>query len=91
MTIHPISSPLTFTHLRFKGRVCTTIKLGEYQGAERLRDALAQVMLRTVCPNTQRTEKPSPEHAAVCPACWLLAAQTDPGEVRRATALQDFY
>jgi hypothetical protein len=78
---------LTFTHLRFQARASTTIKLGEYQGAERLRDALAQVMLRAVCPDTQRAEKPSPEHAAVCPACWLLAAQTDPGAVRRVYSL----
>jgi len=59
------------------------MRLGQYQGAERLRDALAQVMLRAVCPETRRTEKPSPEHAAVCPACWLLASQTDPVAVRR--------
>lgn len=87
MTIPPIPTPLTFTHLRFQARAHTTIKLGEYQGAERLRDALAQVMLRAVCPDTQRAEKPSPEHAAACPACWLLAAQTDPGAVRRVYSL----
>jgi hypothetical protein len=82
-------TPLTFTHLRFQARARTTIKLGEYQGAERLRDALAQVMLRAVCPaqSVQRAERPSPEHAAVCPACWLLAAQTDPGAVRRVYSL----
>ena len=78
-----ISTPLTFTHLRFQARACTPIRLGQYQGAECLRDALAQVMLRAVCPETQRSEKPSPEHAAVCPACWLLASQTDPVAVRR--------
>jgi len=78
---------LTFTHLRFKARARTPIRLGEYQGAEQLRDALAQVMLRAVCPETRRAEKPSPEHAAVCPACWLLAAQTDPGAVRRVYSL----
>lgn len=80
-------TPLTFTHLRFQARAHTTIKLGEYQGAERLRDALAQVMLRAVCPDTQRAEKPSPEHTEVCPACWLLAAQSDPGAVRRVYSL----
>ncbi len=80
---------LTFTHLRFQARARTPIRLGEYQGAERLRDALAQVMLRAVCPaqSVQRAERPSPEHAAVCPACWLLAAQTDPGAVRRVYSL----
>jgi hypothetical protein len=63
------------------------MRLGQFQGAERLRDALAQVMLRAVCPETYRKEKPSPEHAAVCPACWLLAAQTDPSAVRRVYSL----
>jgi len=75
---------LTFTHLRFHARAISTIKHGGYQAGERLRDALAQVMLRAVCPETKRAEKPSPEHAAVCPACWLLAADIDPGAVRRA-------
>jgi hypothetical protein len=32
---------LTFTHLRFQARACTPILLGQYQGAERLRDGLA--------------------------------------------------
>jgi len=45
------------------------------------------VMLRAVCPETQRAKKPTPEHAAVCPACWLLAAETDSGAVRRAYSL----
>jgi hypothetical protein len=83
-----LMTPLIFTHLRFQARACTSIKLGQYQGAEQLRDALAQVMLRAVCPDPstgsgRRSEKPSPEHAAVCRACWLLASQTDPVAVRR--------
>lgn len=78
---------LTFTHLRFHAIAVASIKLGEYQGGERLRDALAQVMLRTICPETRRAQKPSVEHAAVCPACWLLAADVDPGAVRRAYSL----
>lgn len=83
----PPATSLTFTHLRFQAQAHTSIRLGQYQGAERLRDALAQVMLRAACPETQRAETPSPEHAAVCPACWLLAAQTDPGSVRRVYSL----
>lgn len=78
---------LTFTHLRFHARAMSPIKLGGYQAGERLRDALAQVMLRAICPETKRAEKPSPEHAAVCPACWLLAADIDPGAVRRVYTL----
>lgn len=87
--VSPPSTPLTFTHLRFQARARTAMRLGQYQGAERLRDALAQVMLRAVCPaqSVQRAERPSPEHAALCPACWLLAAQTDPGAVRRVYSL----
>jgi len=87
MMIGTNPTPLTFTHLRFQARACTPVRLGQYQGAERLRDALAQVMLRAVCPETRRTEKPSPEHAAVCPACGLLASQTDPVAVRRVYSL----
>jgi hypothetical protein len=82
-----LRSELTFTHLRFHTRALQSIWLGQYQGAERLRDGLAQVMLRAICPETRRAEKPSPEHAAVCPACWLLAADTDPGLVRRVYSL----
>jgi hypothetical protein len=74
-------------HLRFDVVARSPIKLGGYQAGERLRDALAQVMLRAVCPETSRAQKPSAEHAATCPACWLLAAELDPGEVRRAYAL----
>ncbi len=81
------STSLTFTHLRFQARARTPMRLGQYQGAERLRDALAQVMLRAVCPETRRAEKPSAEHAAVCPACWLLAAEVEPGAVRRVYSL----
>lgn len=87
MSVCIIKTPLTFTHLRFQVRAYTSIRLGRYQGAERLRDALAQVMLRAVCPETQRAQKPSPEHAAICPACWLLSADVDPGVVRRVYSL----
>lgn len=76
-----------YLHLRFDLVARTAIKLGGYQAGERLRDALAQVMLRAVCPENPRRQTPTPEHAAVCPACWLLAADTDPGLVRRAYAL----
>lgn len=79
-------TPLTFTHLRFQARF-QFIHFGQYQGAERLRDALAQVMLRSVCPETNRAPIPTSEHAAICPVCWLLAAQADPGIVRRIYSL----
>ena len=82
-----MTTSLAFTHLRFDCLACSPIKLGGYQAGERLRDALASVMLRAVCPEMQRGEKPTPQHAAGCPACWLLAADTDPGNVRRAYTL----
>lgn len=82
-----MTTPLTYTHFRFHARALETIRLGKYQSAERLRDALAQVMLRAVCPETQRREKPTPEHAAICPACWLLSAEIEPGAVRRVYSL----
>ncbi len=85
------STPLTFTHLRFQARALQFIHFGQYQGAERLRDALAQVMLRSVCPETNRMPIPTPEHAAICPVCWLLAAQADPGIVRRIYSLAGPY
>lgn len=82
-----MTSRLTYVHLVFLAQARQPIRLRNYQAAEQLRDALADVMLRTVCPETQRRAKPRPEHAAVCPACWLLAAEADPGQVRRAYSL----
>lgn len=82
-----MNTALTLTHLRFDAIARTPIKLGREQAGERLRDALAQVMLRTVCPEAQRARTPSAEHVAACPVCWLLAANLDPGEVRRAYSL----
>ncbi|MBS1251766.1 MAG: hypothetical protein MAG451_00799 [Anaerolineales bacterium] len=82
-----MTTQLTLTHLRFDCVAQTGIKLGPRNAGQRLRDALAAVMRRAVCPETGRRERPSPEHAAVCPVCWLLAAETEPGEVRRAYAV----
>jgi hypothetical protein len=75
---------LTLTHLRFTAVAQTPIRLNRYLAGEYLRNALASIMLRTTCPETHRRAKPTPEHAATCPACWLLAAETDPGSVVRA-------
>ena len=47
-----MTTALTLTHLRFDVIARTPIKLGGYQAGERLRDALARVMLRAVCPET---------------------------------------
>lgn len=64
---------LTILRLRFDVVARSGIRLDGYQAGERLRDAFAQVMLQTVCPETHPARLPSPEHAAVCPVCWLLA------------------
>lgn len=82
-----MTTPLTLTHLRFDARAVNPIHLGGYQAGERLRDALARVILNAVCADPERKAYPTPEHTAVCPACWLLAANLDPGEVRRLYAL----
>lgn len=81
-----LSTPLTLTHLRFDLIALDTIKLDGYRAGHYLRGALGNVLLRFVCPEPKGT-KPTPEHAAVCPACWLLSAEVDPGQVRRAYSL----
>lgn len=75
---------LTLTHLRFDFTALTPVKLNEHKAGHYLRGALGNVMLRRTCSENPRGEKPTPEHAAVCPACWLLAAEVEAGEVRRA-------
>lgn len=86
-----IDYPLTYVHLRFNVVARSPVKLGGYQAGERLRDALAGVMLQAACPENPRRQKPDADHAAVCPICWLLAADANPGEVRRAYALAPPY
>ena len=78
---------LQITHLRFDCIATTPIKLGGHYAGNNLRNALANVMRRATCPETNRRGDPTPEHAATCPACWLLAANLDPGTIVRAYAL----
>ncbi len=78
---------LQLTHLRFDCVATTSIKMGGHYAGNNLRNALANVMRRSTCPETNRRGDPSPEHAANCPACWLLTANLDPGTVVRAYAL----
>ena len=75
---------LSFTHLHLAARATTDVILDGHHAGNNLRNALANVMLHDTCPETHRRAKPTPEHAAVCPACWLLASETDPGSVVRA-------
>lgn len=80
-------TPLSLTHLRLSLRATTDVILDGHMAGNNLRNALANVMLHATCPETHRRAKPTPEHAAACPACWLLAAETDPGSVVRAYAV----
>ncbi len=82
-----MTATLTFTHLRFNLVAETRLTLNGYKAGHYLRGALGNRMLTATCPENPRRKAPTPQHAAVCPACWLLAADTDPGEVRRAYAL----
>ncbi len=74
-------------HLRFDCVARTPIVLGREKAGHRLRGALGQVLLRAYCPEQRRNPIPTPEHAALCPACWLLAHETTPGAVRRVYSL----
>ncbi|MCA9943110.1 MAG: CRISPR system precrRNA processing endoribonuclease RAMP protein Cas6 [Ardenticatenaceae bacterium] len=80
---------LQLTHLRFDCTATTPIKLGGHYAGNNLRNALANVMRRSVCPEANRRDgsPPSDAHAATCPACWLLTSNLDPGTVVRAYAL----
>jgi len=82
-----MSTSLTFTHLRFELKARTAIHLGGWRAGERLRNALANVMLKAVCPENPRTASPTLAHAAQCPVCGLLALENQSGEVRRPYAL----
>ncbi len=82
-----MSTNLRLTHLRFDVVARGTVRLGGADAGNRLRNALAGVMLRAVCPERERGRVPSDDHVAMCPACWLLAANVDAGHVRRAYSL----
>lgn len=83
---------LTLTHLRIDCIATAVIKLGRHYAGNNLRNALANVMLRATCPKgygryQPPQAQPSDAHVAACPACWLLAANLDPGSVVRAYAV----
>ncbi|RMG92468.1 MAG: CRISPR system precrRNA processing endoribonuclease RAMP protein Cas6 [Chloroflexi bacterium] len=70
---------LRLVHLRFDCVATTPIGLGYHYAGNNLRNALANVMRRATCSQARSNLPPTPEHAAVCPACWLLSAELDPG------------
>lgn len=82
-----MTTSLTLTHLRFEATATTPLNLDHHLAGNNLRNGLASIMLYATCPETHRRSKPTPEHAATCPACWLLAAELDPGTVVREYAL----
>lgn len=79
-----MTSFLTFTHLRFTLLAHTQVNLQGHLAGNNLHNALANVVRFATCPETHRREKPTPEHAAACPACYLFSAELDPGSVVRA-------
>src|SRR5262245_54033993 len=80
---------LTLLHLRFLCERATPVHLPGFHAGSQLRGALGNIMRRAYCPEARfgQGQPASPEHAAVCPVCWLLAANEHPGEVRRGYAL----
>lgn len=79
---------ISLSHLHLSCRADTDVILDGHHAGNNLRNALANVMRYATCPETHRRGAPSAEHAATCPACWLLAAEADPGSVARAYALE---
>jgi hypothetical protein len=67
---------LTVQHLRFTVRALDTI-LFDNQPGSALRGALYQVLGDNFCsePTTDDQRTQTPDHAARCPVCWLLAAE----------------
>jgi hypothetical protein len=80
---------LAITHLRFTCQAITPVDLPAYRAGGQLRGALGNVMRRAYCPEAcfGNGKPPTPEHVAVCPVCWLMAANEHPGEERRGYAL----
>lgn len=78
---------LTLTHLRLDCTAETTIYFHPHKAGNALRNALANTMRRATCTAPHNQAIPDPAHAAVCPVCYLLAANTEPGRVRRGYAV----
>lgn len=74
-----MTTPITFTHLRFDCRAINEVILGGQRAGNDLRNALVNIIRYATCPEAHNRAKPTPEHTANCPACWLLAAENNPG------------
>ncbi|MDI6770831.1 MAG: CRISPR system precrRNA processing endoribonuclease RAMP protein Cas6 [Anaerolineales bacterium] len=73
------SFPLTALRLRFRCAAESHIQLGGLRAGSNLRGALVNVMRRATCAG----DPSDPAHLAVCPVCWLVAANDHPGQERR--------
>ena len=81
------SFTLTALRLRFHCAVKTPIHFGGLRAGSNLRGALVNVMRRAACPEAPllvgEAEEVRSAHLAVCPVCWLVAANDHPGQERR--------
>jgi hypothetical protein len=75
--------PLTALHLSFTCEAITPIAFAPHKAGAQLRGAISNVMQRAYCTGDTR----HPDHAQTCPVCWLVAANINPGEVRRGYSL----
>ena len=75
---------LTFVHLTFDCVADSPINLGGYWAGNRLRGALGYILLHNTCPENGRGDI---QHAATCPACWLLSHRLDASHARRAYSI----
>lgn len=71
--------PLTSLRLRFHCVAESHIQLDGLRAGSNLRGALVNVMRRATCAGNPSDAS----HVAVCPVCWLVAANDHPGQERR--------
>jgi len=71
--------PLTSLRLRFHCVAESPIQLGGLRAGSNLRGALVNVMRRATCAG----DPSDAAHLAICPVCWLVAANDHPGQERR--------
>lgn len=79
----PMTTPLTLSPLHLQARATTDVVLDGHMAGNNLGNALSNVIRHSTCPETHRRGAPTADHVAVCPACWLLTAETNPGSVVR--------
>lgn len=73
------SFPLTSLRLRFHCAAESHIQFVGLRAGSNLRGALVNVMRRATCAG----DPSDATHLAICPVCWLVAANDHPGQERR--------